>query len=111
MEAAVNYEEKLTDHIERIIKLNKLAIDKNRQYQNKMKHWFDWKKVRKTEIIFKLGDIVMYNISSFIKNIKQKNLLLPLNNLLIWRINKTSKLFSLLIIIKNQFGFVIHIIT
>ena len=35
-----------------------------------MKRWFDRKKVRKTEIIFKVGDIVMYNISSHIKTIK-----------------------------------------
>ena len=70
LEAAVNYEEKLTDHIKHIIKLNKLAIEKNQQYQDKMKRWFDRKKVRNTEIIFKVGDIVMYNISSRIKTIK-----------------------------------------
>ena len=70
LKSSVNYEKKLIDYIKHIIKLNKLAIDKNLQYQDKIKHWFNRKKVRKTKIIFKVGDIVMYNIFSCIKTIK-----------------------------------------
>ena len=64
LEVVVNYEEKLTNYIEHIIKINQLAINKNQQYKSKIKFWFDGKKVRITKIIFKVRDIVFYNISS-----------------------------------------------
>ena len=65
-----DYEKALSSQIEKMIELNKQALETNWLTAQRSKKWFDRKFVCKNVTNFRVGDLVLMNIKNCFKNLK-----------------------------------------